>query len=172
MTSFIKTVYVCPTEGVVPKGVSHTHTYKVRVETDGNIIFQIRNDGYICEGTEYYIYHTSKAAIIKKVAESKEFTERLIGDVRELVEEMPDEFVETIAYILGYDDSSLRQTFKDVRIKITVLKADFRGTYRVGDIYNGLREYINDASKMAVWVEYEFGSFDVFYIDDNCALLN
>lgn len=106
------------------------------------------------------------------MAESKELTERLIGDVRELVEEMPDEFVETIAYILGYDDSSLRQAFKDVRIKITVLEADFRGTYRVGDIYNGLREYINDASKMAVWVEYEFGSFDVFYIDDNCTLIN
>ncbi|MEO6843804.1 MAG: hypothetical protein ABI184_01455 [Ginsengibacter sp.] len=172
MASFIKTVYVCPTEGLVPKEVSHTHTYNIRVETDGNIILQIRNDGYICDGTEYYIYHTSKAAIIKKVEESKELTERLIGDVRELVEEMPDEFVETIAYILGYDDSSLRQEFEDVRIKITDLEADFRGNYRIGGIYNGLREYINDTPKTAVWVEYTLGSFDVFYINDNCTLIN
>ena len=172
MTSFIKTVYVCPTEGIVPKEVSHTHTYKVRVETDGSITLQIRNDGYICEGTEYYVYHTSKAAIIKKVVESKELTDRLIGDVRELVEEMPEEFIETMAYIIEYEDSSLRQAFKDVRIKITDLEADFRGSYRVGGIYNGLREYINDSPKMAVWVEYAFGSFDVFYIDDNCKLLN
>ena len=172
MTSFIKTVYVCPTEGLVTKEVSHTHTYKIRVETDGNIILQVRNDGYPCEATEYYIYHTTKDAIIKKVAESEELTERLIGDVRELVEEMPEEFVETIAYVLGYDDSSLRQAFKDVRIKITDLEADYRGTYRVGGIYNGLREYINDMPKTAVWVEYAFGTFDVFYIDDNCTLIN
>ncbi len=172
MTSFIKTVYVCPTEGIVSNEVSHTHTYKLRVETDGSIILQVRNEGYLCEGTEYYIHNTTKVALIKKVTDSKELTERLIGDIKELIEEMPDEFIETMAYITGYDDSSLRQAFKDVRIKITVLEADFRGTYRVGNIYNGLREYINDASKMAVWVEYEFGSFDVFYIDDNCTLIN
>lgn len=172
MTSFIKTVYVCPTEGLVPKEVSHTHTYKVRVETDGSIILHIRNDGYLCVVTEYYIYHTSKDAIIKKVTESEELTERLTGDVRKLVEEMPDEFIETMAYILRYDDSSLRQAFKDVRIKVADLEADFRGIYRVGGIYNGLREYINGSAKMAVWVEYAFGSFDVFYIDDNCTLIN
>ena len=172
MTSFIKTVYVCPTEGIVPKEVSHTHTYKVRVETDGSITLQIRNDGYACKGTEYYVYHTAKSAIIKKVTENKELTARLIGDIRELVKEMPDEFIETIAYILGFDDSSLRQAFKDVRIKITDLESDFRGSYRIGGIYNGLREYISGSPKMAAWVEYAFGSFDVFYINDNCKILN
>ena len=172
MTSFIKTVYMCPMEGVVPREMSHTHTYKLLVEADGNIILHVRNDGYLCEATEYYIYHTSKSAIIKKVTESKELTERLIGDIREIVEEMPDEFIETMAYIIGFDDSTLSQVFKDVRIKITDLESDFRGTYRIGGVYNGLREYINDSAKMAVWVEYAFGSFDVFYINDNCILIN
>ncbi len=172
MTSFIKTVYVCPTEGIVPKEESHTHTYKLRVEADGSILLHVRNDGYLCEATEYYIYHTSKSAIIKKVTESKELTERLIEDIRELVVEMPDEFIETIAYIIGYDDTTLNQVFKDVRIKIADLEADFRGTYQIGGIYNGLREYINGAPKTTVWVEYAFGSFDVFYINDNCTLIN
>ncbi|MEO6836802.1 MAG: hypothetical protein ABI185_00335 [Ginsengibacter sp.] len=172
MTSFIKTVYLCPTEGVVPKEVSHTHTYKLRVETDGSIILHVRNDGYLCKATEYYIYNTSKSAIIKKVTESKELTERLNGDIRELVDEMPDEFIETMAFIIGYDDKTLYQVFKDVHIKITDLEADVRGSYRIGSIYNGLREYINGSPKMAVWVEYAFGSFDVFYIDDNCTLIN
>jgi len=172
MTSFIKTVYVCPTEGIVSKEVSHTHTYKLRVETDGSIILQVRNEGYLCEGTEYYIHNTTKVALIKKVTHSKELTERLIGDIKELIEEMPDEFIETMAYIIGYDDSRISQIFKDVRIKITDLEADFRGSYRICGIYNGLREYINGSPKMTVWIEYAFGSFDVFYIDDNCTLLN
>ena len=172
MTSFIKTVYVCPTKGIVPKEVSHTHTYKVRVETDGRIILQVRNEGYLCEGTEYYIHRTTKAALIKKVTKSKGLTERLIGNIKELVEEMPDEFIETIAYIIGYDSATLGQVFRDVRIKITGLEADFRGTYRIGGIYNGLREYINGAPKMAVWVEHAFGNFDVFSINDNCKLIN
>ncbi len=172
MTSFIKTVYVCPTEGIVLKEVSHTHTYKLCVETDGRIILQVRNEGYLCEGTEYYIHRTTKAALIKKVTKNKELTERLVGDIKELVAEMPDEFIETMAYIIEYDNTTLNQAFKDVRIKIRDLEADFRGTYRIGGIYNGLREYINDAPKTTVWVEYAFGSFDVFYIDDNCTLIN
>lgn len=144
MSNINKIVHFCPVDGLVPKAEFHTHTYHLQVKGE-HITLDITNKGYMIEGTEYYHYALTKAEL--RLACSK-FKEQIIGGNAEdgiaaLVDEMPDVFIETIAWVLG-QTNPVKPTAtpykKPRRSKVTLKNHN----------YDGLVDEINDAI-VSVW---------------------
>lgn len=87
----VKTIYSCPVEGIVPKEVSHTHTFTLVVYGDF-VTIVVLNEGYMCEKPERYVVQTTKQEIIDLFKNE----ELLIGDAGNLVDDFPDEFIQSI----------------------------------------------------------------------------
>jgi len=140
MTNIKKTVYLCPAEGVVSQSEDHLFVYDLSV-IDDDIHIHITNKGFLCIGTEYSCIKTTKQELISIVQADEELKERLNGDINELVEEMPDEFVETMCYIYDHGKRESIET-KD---------------YIVFEIHMGIRYGFNETK--GTFVEEDFTKY-------------